>query len=74
MKTWNQTTEQIEAIIATGKKMQIVSGEGENGSAADYTGKKTVRAIKARLTRERSAGDRWARVDTHDGMALAGVI
>ena len=48
MKNWNQTTEQIEAIIATGKQIQIVSGEGENGTAEDYTGAKTVRAIKAR--------------------------
>ena len=74
MKRWNQTTEQIGAIIATGKPIQIVSGEGENGTAEDYTGAKTVRAIKARLTRERCGGDRWARVDTDDGMALAGVI
>jgi hypothetical protein len=73
MKTWNQTTEQIEAIIATGKQIQIVSGEGENGTADDYTGARTVRAIRARLTRERSGGDRWARVDTDDGMALSGV-
>ena len=73
MKKWKQTTEQIEAIIATGKPLKIVSGEGENGTAEEYTGAKTVRAIKSRLTRER-CGDRWARVDTDDGMALAGVI
>ena len=74
MKRWNQTTEQIGAIIATGKPIQIVSGEGEQGTVEAYTGTVTVRAIKARLTRERCGGDRWARVDTDDGMALAGVI
>lgn len=74
MKQWNQTTEQIEALIATGKPLQVVSGEGETGSIEPYTGKRTVRAIKARLTRERCGGDRWARVDTNDGMALSGII
>jgi hypothetical protein len=74
MKVWKQTTEEIKAIIATGKPLKIVSGEGENGTAQDYAGAKTVRAIKARLTKERCGGDRWARVDTADGMALAGVI
>ena len=70
MKKWEQTTEQIAAIIATGKPLEIVSGEGENGTSEIYTGAKTVRAIKARLTRERCGGDRWARVDTDDGMAF----
>ena len=74
MTTWNQTGEEIQAIIATGKPLEIVSGEGENGTAEEYTGAKTVRAIKARLTRERCGGDRWARVDTADGMALFGLI
>ncbi len=74
MKVWKQTTEEIKAIIATGKPLEIVSGEGENGMVEIYTGVKTVRAIKARLTRERCGGDRWARVDTNDGMALAGLI
>lgn len=74
MKKWNQTTEQIEAIIATGRPINIVSGEGETGTVEAYTGKRTARAIKARLTKERCGGDRWARVDTDDGMAIAGVI
>jgi len=74
MKKWKQTTEQIETLLATGKPLKIVSGEGENGTAQDYTGVKTVRAIKRRLNRERCGGDRWARVDTDDGMALVGVI
>ena len=72
IKKWNQTTEQIKAIIASGKQIKIVSGEGEHGTVEEYDGAKTVRAIKARLTHERCNGDRWARVDTDDGMALAG--
>jgi hypothetical protein len=39
----------------------IVSGEGTFGTAERYTGKKTDRAIKLRLTKERAHGDRWAR-------------
>ncbi len=44
------------------KTIYISSGEGELGMYEEYTGKRTVRAIKARLTRERCGGDRWARV------------
>lgn len=39
----------------------IVSGEGEQGTAELYKGKNTGRAIKARLTKEKAHGDRWAR-------------
>lgn len=39
----------------------IIAGEGEIGTSTAYTGKRTARAIKARLTRERSNGDRWAK-------------
>jgi hypothetical protein len=42
-------------------QIAIVSGEGEVGSAVIYRGARTQRAIKARLTRERCNGDRWAR-------------
>lgn len=75
MKTWQQTDEQIKAIIAAGHgRLVIVSGGGEVGTVVPYTGAQTVRAIKARLTRERCGGDCWARVDTTDNHALAGVI
>jgi hypothetical protein len=39
----------------------IISGEGEEGTITAYHGKDTERAIKTRLTREQSNGDRWAR-------------
>jgi hypothetical protein len=52
----------IEALIADqANSIEIISGEGELGSIEDYTGKRTIRAIKLRLARERCGGDRWAR-------------
>ena len=40
----------------------IISGEGTGeGTTEIYQGKKTVRAIKTRLTKERCSGDRWAK-------------
>ncbi len=44
-------------------KIMIVSGEGEQGTIRTYTGKMTVRALRARLTRETCGGDRWARAE-----------
>jgi hypothetical protein len=46
-------------------RIEIVSGEGTQGTAKEHTGKATARAVRARLTRERCGGDRWAfaRVD-----------
>ena len=45
--------------------IRIVSGEGETATVQTYTGKLTRRAIKARLTRERCNGDRWARAEVY---------
>ncbi|KKN30585.1 hypothetical protein LCGC14_0832490 [marine sediment metagenome] len=43
--------------------VQIVSGEGAGeGRIEPHTGRATARAIRARLTRERCNGDRWAHV------------
>lgn len=56
-----QTTEQIIATPTT--RLWIVSGEGEIGFTLEYTGKRTLRALRCRLTRERCNGDRWARVE-----------
>ena len=41
-------------------KIEIVSGEGDQGTVAQYTGKQSSRAIKSRITRECCNGDRWA--------------
>ena len=50
----------ITKMIET-NEIRIVSGEGVLGASEPYTGKRTMRAIKMRLTRERCGGDRWAR-------------
>ena len=47
----------------SGATIYIVSGEGEQGHREVYTGTVTPRAIRARLTRERCSGDRWAHVE-----------
>jgi len=39
----------------------IISGEGDIGTCEKYNGARTSRAIKSRLTKECSGGDRWAR-------------
>lgn len=52
-----------EEILATSHAIRIVSGEGTIGNAETYTGTRTERALKMRLTRERCNGDRWARAE-----------
>jgi hypothetical protein len=51
-------------IIET-NPIYIVSGEGETGAAVLYTGKRTMRAIKMRLNRERCNGDRWSKAKVY---------
>jgi hypothetical protein len=44
------------------REIVILSGEGTGGGFAEvYKGKRTSRAIKLRLTKERCGGDRWAK-------------
>lgn len=50
-------------VLDAGIEIRIVSGEGTVGSSDVYTGKRTIRALKSRLTRERCNGDRWARAE-----------
>ena len=51
----------------------IMSGEGDGpGHIEIFTGKRTIRAIKARLTRERCCGDRWANAWVFSGITLDG--
>lgn len=50
----------ITKLIET-NEIRIVSGEGEVGTSETYNGKRTIRAIKMRLTKERCGGDRWAK-------------
>ena len=61
------TTDQIytrgtlDETVMRADTIEIVSGEGSGtGTSETYAGKRTVRAIRSRLTRERCKGDRWA--------------
>ena len=51
----------IVAKLIEANEIRIVSGEGEVGTTEIYNGKRSLRAIKMRLTKERCGGDRWAR-------------
>ena len=62
----------IQKLIDGGAPIVIVSGEGELGAAEPYTGKRTIRAIKLRLARERKGGDRWARASVYSHEAKLG--
>ena len=46
--------------IKNTKEILIISGEGDFGDCEIYTGKRSERVLKSRLTRERCNGDRWA--------------
>lgn len=47
-------------IIKNAKEIEIVSGEGTQGTAEEYVGKRTSRAICMTLAKEECSGDRWA--------------
>lgn len=50
----------MENLIKKAETVLILSGEGEVGTYEKYEGKRTERALKSRLTKERCNGDRWA--------------
>jgi hypothetical protein len=52
----------VARFINDAEDILIFSGEGETGTWERYTGKRTVRAVRTRLTKERCGGDRWASV------------
>ena len=54
----NLTTKQLESA-----RISIVSGEGEVLTREEYTGKRTERALKMRITKELCHGDRKARAE-----------
>lgn len=59
----NIQTMTAQEILDSNIAVRIVSGEGAVGGSEVYTGKRTIRALKSRLTRERCNGDRWARAE-----------
>jgi hypothetical protein len=50
----------MDKMIESAKEIMIISGEGEVGTTEKYNGKKTLRALKLRLSKELCEGDRWA--------------
>lgn len=62
-------SEITDRMIENATELKIISGEGENGTVEIYTGKRTARAVKARLTKERCNGDRWATLEV-DGRRI----
>lgn len=59
----NIQTMTAQKILDSAAEIRIVSGEGTIGKSETYTGKRTIRALKSRLTQERRNGDRWARAE-----------
>lgn len=52
----------MQKVIENAKKILVISGEGEGpGTVEAFEGRRTLRAIKARLKKERCGGQRWAR-------------
>lgn len=50
----------MDEIIKNAEEIEIVSGEGTEGTTEDYEGKRTERAICMALAKEECSGDRWA--------------
>lgn len=62
MNRYNNTPPEAitQSLLDRATDISIVTGEGERGAFEEYTGKRTARAVRARLTKERCGGDRWA--------------
>ena len=61
MSNYNTNNATItQAMLDQAEEIEILSGEGEEGTREDYEGARTVKAVRARLTSERCGGDRWA--------------
>ena len=50
----------MDEIIKNAEEIEIVSGEGEQGTCEDYEGILTEKAICQLLKKEECSGDRWA--------------
>ncbi len=50
----------MDEILKNAEEIEIVSGEGEQGTCEDYEGKRSERAICMLLRKEECNGDRWA--------------
>lgn len=68
------TLPSIERMLASAAPIHIISGEGDDGGREVYTGKRTILAIKRRLTRERCGGQRWAWAQIYAYEAVGGAV
>lgn len=59
----------VTAAMLDAEYLEIISGEGEEGTREDYDGERTLSAIRNRLREERCGGDRWA-ILVVDGMRI----
>jgi hypothetical protein len=50
-----------DLLLNNNNQIRIISGEGETGTVERYDGKRTIKAIKLLLAKERQYGDRWAK-------------
>lgn len=58
-------------MIKNAAQILILSGEGEVGTFEEFTGKRSTRAIKAKITKESCHGDRFVRVFASAGSNYA---
>ena len=72
--TNRDTLDRLIIHAQEGNKLYVISGEGEQGTREEYTGKLTVQAMRARIKDEVCGGERWCRIDTADGHVLAGTL
>ncbi len=62
----------IENIIKDSEEIIIISGEGEMGTEEEYNGKRSLRAIKLRLTKEKCGGNSMGKAEKTWGGAREG--
>lgn len=60
----NDLIQSLIKYAQDGGDLEIVSGEGEQGTVEVYDGKLTLGAIRCRLHTEKCGGDRWAIIRT----------
>lgn len=58
---WKEVDQmKLEEIIKNAETIEIVSGEGEQGTVEKYNGARSLSALIDRLKEEECSGDRWA--------------
>ena len=58
-KHWKEV-DRVKEIIKNAETIEIVSGEGEQGTVEKYDGVRSLSALIDRLKNEECGGDRWA--------------